>query len=190
LGTAAPAIAFFYFDFRSKETQSVELALRRIVLQLSAQSPSTSTALHSQYKLSNGQRLPSYEDLVAVMQQLLRQLGRTHIILDALDECNEDDFDRLVAFVSMLQAWTETPLHLLITSQTRQIFTKAFKPMPHIALEFDVPQEDIKFFIASELETKSNFKFWRRHADHIVEKIAQKSKGMSVIPLLVSSMCN
>ncbi|KAJ7871537.1 ankyrin repeat-containing domain protein [Mycena leptocephala] len=173
-----PAIAFFYFDFRSKETQSVELALRRIVLQLSAQSPSTSTALHSQYKVSNGQRLPSYEDLVAVIQQLLRQLGRTHIILDALDECNEDDFDRLVAFVSMLQAWTETPLHLLITSQTRQIFTKAFERMPHIALEFDVPQEDIKFFIASELETKSNFKFWRRHADHIIEKIAQKSKGM------------
>ncbi|KAJ7898904.1 hypothetical protein B0H14DRAFT_3852971 [Mycena olivaceomarginata] len=54
-----PAVAFFYFDFRDKERQSVESALRRIVLQLSAQY----RALDEQYKLSNGQKLPSYEDL-------------------------------------------------------------------------------------------------------------------------------
>ncbi|KAJ7920344.1 hypothetical protein B0H13DRAFT_2319535 [Mycena leptocephala] len=38
LGNPA-AVAFFYFDFKNKEAQAVETALRRIVLQLSAQSP-------------------------------------------------------------------------------------------------------------------------------------------------------
>ncbi|KAJ6476884.1 hypothetical protein C8R45DRAFT_1158000 [Mycena sanguinolenta] len=44
-----PAVAFFYFDFRNKETQSVENALRRIVLQLSAQSSSLYATLDTSY---------------------------------------------------------------------------------------------------------------------------------------------
>jgi hypothetical protein len=33
------AVAFFYFDFKAKDRNVVETALRRIILQLSAQSP-------------------------------------------------------------------------------------------------------------------------------------------------------
>ncbi|KAJ6531630.1 hypothetical protein DFH09DRAFT_1326387 [Mycena vulgaris] len=169
-----PAVAFFYCDFRSEETRSVEIALRRIILQLSAQSPYPYRVLNEHY----GPTLPSYKDLVEILQQLFRELSRTYIILDALDECDDDEFGQLVDLVSKLRAWTETPLHLFFTSQHRQIFTDGFKGIPCIALEYDTTQEDIRFFIGSEIQTNLKLRIWRRQEDHIKDRIARKSNGM------------
>jgi hypothetical protein len=168
----APAIAFFYFDFRDKKCQSVEIALRRIILQLSSQSPYPYKTLDEEY----GQRLPSYEDLHRILQKLLRELRRTYIVLDALDEC--DDFDQVVDLVLTLRKWTDTPLHFLITSQTRQIFTNRFKAIPRIALGFDVTQDDIITFVAAEIQTNSKLVICRSQADRIIDQVARKSNGM------------
>ncbi|KAJ7832151.1 ankyrin repeat-containing domain protein [Mycena olivaceomarginata] len=171
-----PAVAFFYFDFRDKERQSVESALRRIVLQLSAQSPHSYRALDEQYKLSNGQKLPSYEDLQKILQQLLSELGRTYVVLDALDEC--DELSQIVDLISTLRHWTDSPLHLFITSQTRQIFTEGFRGVPCITLNFNVTQEDIKFFVKTEIQTNPKLKIWRPRVDDITDRVSHKSQGM------------
>ncbi|KAJ7926469.1 hypothetical protein B0H13DRAFT_2265901, partial [Mycena leptocephala] len=65
------AIAFFYFDFRQQDAQAVESALRRIILQLSAQSPDGYRALNKHYTLSKGQTPPTYQDLQQVLHELL-----------------------------------------------------------------------------------------------------------------------
>ncbi|KAJ7759435.1 ankyrin repeat-containing domain protein [Mycena maculata] len=174
----APATAFFYFDFRAKETQRVEIALRRIILQLSAHSPHPYRALDEHYKLSNGQKLPSYKDLQKILQQLFRELGRTYIVLDALDECDDSDFASLVDLVSALRKWTETPLHILFTSQPRQIFTEGFEGITRIALEFNITQGDIRFFIAEEIRTNPKLKIWHHQTDDITDRVARKSNGM------------
>ncbi|KAJ7811927.1 hypothetical protein B0H13DRAFT_1926431 [Mycena leptocephala] len=174
-----PAVAFFYFDFRDKERQSVESALRRIVLQLSAQSPHSYRALDEQYKLSNGQKLPSYEDLQKILQQLLSELRRTYVVLDALDEC--DELSQIVDLISTLRHWTDSPLHLFITSQTRQIFTEGFRGVPCIILNFNVTQEDIKFFVKTEIQTNPKLKIWRPRVDDITDRVSHKSQGMWVL---------
>ncbi|KAF7349555.1 Ankyrin repeat-containing domain protein [Mycena sanguinolenta] len=86
------AVGFFYFDFRNRETQSVEIALRRIVLQLSAQALDPYRTLDEHWGLSKGQKLPSYQDLLLLLFKLLHELGRTYIVFDALDECNSSNF--------------------------------------------------------------------------------------------------
>jgi hypothetical protein len=171
-----PAVAFFYFDCTKPECQSVEMALRRIILQLSAHSPDPNRILDEQYKSSNGQKLPNYKDLHRILQKLLREVGRTYIVLDALDECN--DFDQAIDLISTLRKWSETPLHLLMGSQTRQSFTKAFKGTPRIDVNFDVTQEDIKLFVADEIRSKSQLKIWRSQVDRVTELVARKSNGM------------
>ncbi|KAJ7760101.1 hypothetical protein DFH07DRAFT_771988 [Mycena maculata] len=145
----------------ANSNKDAQIALRRITLQLSAQSPFPYRALNKYYMLSSGQTLPSYEDLHCVLQQLLRELGRTYIVLDALDECNDNDFEQLVRLGSTLRAWTETPLHLLFTSQPRRIFTEGFRGVTRIALEFNTTstQGDIKLFVASEIQTNPKLKF-------------------------------
>jgi hypothetical protein len=185
-GRAPPAVAFFYFDCRTKDTQNVEMALRRMILQLSAQSPHPYRLLDDWYELLNGQVLPSYQDLHLIFQQIIRELSRTYIILDALDECDDGDFNRLVDLVLSLRQWTESPLHLLITSQTRRSFTDAFRGIARVIFQLKDTQKDIRFFIASEIKTKANLELWRPHAKQVVDRITHKSKGMSVISSLLN----
>ncbi|KAJ6586273.1 ankyrin repeat-containing domain protein [Mycena vulgaris] len=169
----SPALAFFYFDFKDKQGQAIDSALRRIILQLSAQSPNPYKTLEEQYKSkSNGQTLPTYQELQEILESLLLELGRTYIVLDALDECQEGDQRRLVDFVSTFQKWTQTPLHLLFTSQPRRIFTEAFDDVACIKLESDLTQEDIRLFVESELQ---RLEPWANRATDLV---VSKSNGM------------
>jgi hypothetical protein len=172
------AVTFFYFDFRTKETQSVEIALRRLILQLSAQSPHPYKTLDNQYNQSAGQTLPGYSDLVTLLLKLLHELGRTYLVLDALDECDSNNFQLLVRLVAELKAWKETPLHLCITSQPRDVFAMGFKEVDHMVLHSNVMDQDIKLFVANELQTNTDLDAWQPSAGLVTEKITQKSKGM------------
>ncbi|KAJ6509822.1 ankyrin repeat-containing domain protein [Mycena vulgaris] len=170
-----PPVAFFYFDFKDKEGQAVESALRRIVLQLSAQSPNPYKVLDKQYMVSKGQTLPTYQDLQAVLETLLLELGRAYIVLDALDECKITDQRQLFDFISVLRGWTATPLHLLITSQPRQIFTEQFEGVPCIELDAGVTEHDLRLFVSNEMCISD---IWAPHAEDVTERVVRKSSGM------------
>jgi hypothetical protein len=171
------AVAFFYFDFKDKEGHAVLRALRCIVLQLSAQSPYPYKTLGREYMVSKGVKL-----LLRVLEDLLRELGRTYIIIDALDECPDGEHEKLIGLILWLQNWSATPLHLLFTSQPRAFFTTAFGNVPCIYLESGVIGEDIKTFITSEFQNNRKMKIWEDWADDITEKVVQKSNGMQVVP--------
>ncbi|KAJ7876032.1 hypothetical protein B0H13DRAFT_1893854 [Mycena leptocephala] len=127
---APPAIAFFYFDLTRQDTSSVATTLHTIVLQLSAQSPRPYKGLDDEYNLCNGQGLQYLQN---ILQQLLREIaGHTYIILDGLDECDDNDLDQLIDLVSSLRTWTETPLHLLITSRLLHIFKKRLEGVTYM----------------------------------------------------------
>ncbi|KAJ6567471.1 hypothetical protein B0H10DRAFT_1071266 [Mycena sp. CBHHK59/15] len=132
------AVAYFYFDFRDQKKQLMQTMLRTIVLQLSAQSPHPYQALNTQYMLSKGQTLPNTQELRHVLEELLRELGRTYIIVDALDECTDTEHECLIDLISTLRGWTRTPLHLMMTSQSRIILTDLMKGVPCIYLESDI----------------------------------------------------
>ncbi|KAF7349538.1 HET-domain-containing protein [Mycena sanguinolenta] len=169
-------VAFFYFDFRTKETQSPEIALRRLILQLSAEAPHPHKTLDEHYNLSDGQKLPNYQDLVSLLLRLLKQLKRTYIVLDALDECDSTNFQQLVGLVAKLRAWAETPLHLFITSQTRPIFTENFEDINHIELHSEIMDQDINIFVTKELQTKDDLIVWQANADMVIEKNHSKKQ--------------
>jgi hypothetical protein len=167
------AIAYFYFDFRDEQSRRVKIMLHSIVLQLSAQSPNPYSALDRLYKLSEGQTLPTYKDLLGILDELLSEFRDSYIVLDALDESSESD--RLVEFILHLQVWTKQSLHLLITSQPREIFTKVFEYASLVVLSPNITEDDIKQFINSELHKVSHLK---HHAEEIAAKLVIKSNGM------------
>ncbi|KAF8208245.1 ankyrin repeat-containing domain protein [Mycena galopus ATCC 62051] len=170
------AITYFYFDFRDEKYQCVKIMLQSIVLQLSAQSPKPYSALDRQYNHSQGQSLPTYENLLSILDELLLDFEHTYLILDALDECNEPG--RLVQFISRLEDWTKHTLHFLFTSQPRDIFSSVvFQEASVVVLDPDTTQNDIWRFIDSELCQLS-------HLTHCVPagelsaKVVKKSNGM------------
>ncbi|KAF7349474.1 HET-domain-containing protein [Mycena sanguinolenta] len=175
----ASGVAFFYFDFGHRETQSLEIALRRMILQLSAQSPNQFRTLDDHHKLSEGQILPNYKELQNLLRKLIQEFRRTYIVLDALDEYDPSRFNELIKFVLDIKTWTETPLHLMITSQTRDIFSENFTGINHITLNANVLQkEDINCFVTSELQTNLNLEMWKSCSTEVVKQITEKSNGM------------
>ncbi|KAF7358075.1 Arp, Ankyrin repeat protein [Mycena venus] len=173
--TALPcAVAYFYFDFRTQETQLVERMLCSIILQLSKQCLDPYGTLDQHHENRKGAP-PPYENLLIILDKLLSELGQIFIILDALDECN--DADLLIQLISTLRARTESRVHLLFTSQSRLHFTKAFNAVAHIVLELDTTQDDIVRFVDSKLQS-SKLKHWVPHTAKITRTILQKSNGM------------
>jgi hypothetical protein len=169
------AIAYFYFDFRDEKSQHVKIMLQSIILQLSALSPNSYSTLEREFESSQGQTLPTYDNLLGILKELLSDFSRTYLVLDALDECNEAD--RLVQFIIRLRDWTTPPLHLLFTSQPREVFMKAFEHTSLVTLTPDITHQDIRRFIDSQLHQLSHLTR-RMRAEEIVAKVVKKSNGM------------
>ncbi|KAF7366710.1 HET-domain-containing protein [Mycena sanguinolenta] len=163
---------------RDKKAQYVKIMLQSIILQLSAQSQNLYSALERQYNSCKGQNLPTYENLLSILDELLDDFSHTYIVLDALDECNEPD--RLVKFIGYLRHRTQT-LHLLFTSQPRQVFTNSevFRKSPLVVLTPKITHSDIGRFIDSELhQSQLSHLTHRMRIEEIVAKVLQKSNGM------------
>ncbi|KAJ7220268.1 hypothetical protein GGX14DRAFT_342791, partial [Mycena pura] len=170
-------IAYFYFDFSDEKRQLVEIMLRSIILQLSAQSLHRHMDLNQQYRQSrDGQTLPRYEDLLGVLDKLVAGFDHTYIVLDALDECNEADL--LVQFISRLRRWTTTPLHLLVTSQPREVLAAPFDGVAYVFLESNTTHSDINLFVSAELRSRTSLKHWVDQTSEIATQIVEKSNGM------------
>ncbi|KAJ7851183.1 hypothetical protein B0H13DRAFT_2674322 [Mycena leptocephala] len=144
------AIAYFHFDFSDDRKQSMEIALRRLVLQLSRRCP-----------------------------KLLQELECTYLILDALDECR--DYDVITRFVQTITAWSGIRLHVLITSQPRDIFETSFSSLRNllrIPIQKNTTSEDIDLFVKSTLASNKMLKAWGSKSATIIARIIQKSNGM------------
>ncbi|KAJ7726445.1 ankyrin repeat-containing domain protein, partial [Mycena maculata] len=171
------AVAYFYFDFTDDQHQRPDIMLRSIVFQLSAQSSHPYKVLGRLHNTLSDVP-PHHEDLLKVLDEVLSELGRCYIVLDALDECNEAYFHRLVDFLKTLLAGpNKRPLHLLLTSQPRQIFMEEFHDLTLVELECGATENDIRNFVESGV---SHLKIRATQAEQVTEQVVQKSSGMSV----------
>jgi hypothetical protein len=178
-GTAA--IGYFYFDFGGGDKQSIEHALRRLVLQLSAQCASPYGILWKHYDLCKGQKIPTWDGLLVLLEKLLKDLGRTYLVLDALDECRTEDRDLIVGFVQKILGWSAVRLHVLVTSQPRGIFENGFtslKKFGRITMKKETISHDIELYVSNELSSKSTLEHWKSNSEQIISHIVEKSAGM------------
>jgi hypothetical protein len=172
------AIAYFYFDLGQ---QSMESALCRLLLQLSCQSLTACEALSQHYALCNGQSVPKYSELLVILEKMLGMFGRTYLVLDALDECRTEDYDRVAGFVATISRWQHLELHALITSQPRDVFEKTFLPLrslTRIAPHKDTTSDDIRLYISNELVSRTELQFWKAESGRITDYIVHKCAGM------------
>ncbi|KAJ7274616.1 ankyrin repeat-containing domain protein [Mycena rebaudengoi] len=175
------AIAYFYFDFGDSSKQFIENAIRRLILQISAQCPNPNKTLLHHYQTYNGQKDLTRQQLLTLLKTLLGELGRTYLVLDALDECRPEDHHILVDFVQTVLSWVEVHLHIVVTSQARTIFTKKFISLERysqIVLQEEMTSRDIRLYISSQLALRSELEHWKSKSDLLVPFILKKSAGM------------
>lgn len=88
-------IAFLYCNYRKHETQKAVNLLASLLRQLSAHSlhmPESVNALYEQH-FPRGTR-PSLEEISKSLHSVVETFARVMIIIDALDECRNDDGTR------------------------------------------------------------------------------------------------
>ncbi|KAK4223806.1 hypothetical protein QBC38DRAFT_548154 [Podospora fimiseda] len=82
--------AYSYFDFNTKKASSLSNLLKSLILQLSHTrlSNKLKESYRNLYGSNEGLAIP---ELTKILLEVLRQLGPTYIVVDALDECDSSE---------------------------------------------------------------------------------------------------
>ncbi|KAJ4859583.1 ankyrin repeats (many copies) domain-containing protein [Trichoderma breve] len=113
-------IAYFFFDYKRQEEQTIEALLAVFLRQLTACQTSLPDAVHKLYKQHNTQAKqtrPSAEELMQVLKSVIGLYSRVFIIIDALDECNSPNGTRSRVLSGIFKLRNETGANFFITSR-------------------------------------------------------------------------
>ncbi|KAL5084923.1 hypothetical protein Trisim1_011277 [Trichoderma cf. simile WF8] len=183
-------VLYFYFDFTSAGKQLFDKALSSLVLQLYCKNGNTQKPLDSLYDSSGrGTTQPSADGLFATFQSMLQQAGDTHIILDALDECQtrkEGPTGGLLTSIEALATSRQNNIHLLVTARPEQDIKSSIQSWARnqdiISLESEQVAGDIVAYIKARVQSdKSPLKRWNEHpkVQHEIEtRLSEKANGM------------
>ncbi|KAK7705287.1 hypothetical protein SLS64_008124 [Diaporthe eres] len=143
------ALAFFYFSRNDNSRNSGLACLRSLVRQLFTRASYPGkilTRMKTLYDgcISKGQSL-SRDLCEAQLVKSMDLFSRITIVLDALDECNEDDRDGLVKTLTSLMGNSSRSLRVFISSrpdeQIREEFNDQASLEVHELLKFSSPDE-------------------------------------------------
>ena len=182
------SMAYFYFDFRNADKQSLRDLLPSLLTQLSARSSSRCEILSRLYSIhDNGKNQPSSGVLTKCLQDMLSLPDQPpiYLIMDALDESpitSEIPSSREKVLVNLVLP----NLHICVTSRPEIDIRNAIEPLTafRVSLHDETGQkEDIADYVRSIVysDSDTNMKRWKKKDKEIVVKtLAEQSDGMYV----------
>jgi hypothetical protein len=146
VSTAGVGIAFIYCDINAQSEQTTHTLLASITRQLVEQKPAllrlVKNTRDKQNPKLNSATLTNCIDLLA---SIVRELDRTFVVVDALDECAEQDDKRCLNRESFVKALLDLPFQLFITSRNLEAI---FSLLEHATrLDIRSHYEDIKLYV-------------------------------------------
>jgi len=161
--------------------------LRSLICQLSQQCvkipPSLDTLFSS---CENGQRQPSQDALLEVIQHMIQDFPQPYVVIDALDECGQ-----LTELLDILKTIAQLQnLHLLVTSRKeRQIESSLERFVDShdaICLQSELVDEDIQRYVRQRLTNEESLKKWQKDltvSQEIETALMKGARGMYLYPL-------
>ena len=142
-------IAYFYFDYRNQENQSAEKVISSLLKQLVMTKAELPLAMHEFYSKFTGQRQPQCQDLEDAMSAICRNLDRSFLIIDALDESDASHGSSILRFLERMKY--EFAVSILLTSRPHLGNTSNFggKCM-FFSVEAD--ESDLRRYVAAQIE--------------------------------------
>lgn len=183
------ALVYHYFDFRDPSKQSCQSLLLSLIKQLLDHCPTIPVALQRLYQNSLGQRSFSLANLQAILHDMLENFEHTYIVIDALDECANDQWDHTATFLSGFCGQNfRLGTHVLLTSRPEANIKHCLEGLGSSLLQIMLGSEggitdDIQQYISSKIRGKnSQFKQWRSHQlDDIENHLLSSANGMYVL---------
>jgi hypothetical protein len=188
------SMAYFYFDFRNANKQSLHDLLLSLLTQLSARSSTRCDILSKLYSVhDNGRSQPSDNDLTKCLEDILSLPDQRpiYLIMDALDESPitsgiPSARERVLQLLKELVDLGLPKLHICVTSRPEIDIRNAIEPLTslRVSLHDQTGQkEDVADYIRSIVYSNSdtNMKRWKKEDKEIVVKtLAERADGMYV----------
>lgn len=167
-GDPGKVVAYFYFDFKDVQKQTPELMVRSLICQLSRKCVKVPVSLELLFSsCENGQRSPSLDSQLDVLQQMIQEYPQCYIILDALDECK--DRDDLMDILSQIISWQLDKLHVLVTSRKERDIQNSLESLVQdqniICLQSGLVNGDIQKYVRDRLLNDASLRKWQKDSD-------------------------
>lgn len=180
-------LAYYYFDFGDQSSQNLGHVLRCLLWQLSSQDLFVSAPVLDLYAASdNGRKQVSDERLASTLSKVLQGIQQAFIILDALDECAEEErhhfFDLLLDHIGSGPA----KANFLITSRKEPDIAERMGELREVVKLHAMPvltgdvATDIRLYVATQLSTQRATRAWDNQAlrKEVEDTIAERAQGM------------
>jgi hypothetical protein len=183
-GTAERAIAFFYCDYKTINSQNVVNILGSIASQLARQNEDSFQilekyyiALHPEHQLNQH---PDIEQLIQLLRSMSSTFEDVRIIVDGLDECGSSTVEVLEAFKSVIQEHETISLALLSRDEVE--IREELGPPVCAYIEIAAHTKDIEHYVRSEIENRITKKKLRVKSvelkEEIVLQLVTRAQGM------------
>ncbi|KAL6812087.1 ankyrin repeat-containing domain protein [Trichoderma sp. SZMC 28015] len=176
-------IAYFFFDYKRQEEQTIEALLAVFLRQLTACQTSLPDAVHKLYKQHNTQAKqtrPSAEELTQVLKSVIGLYSRVFIIIDALDECNSPNGTRSRVLSGIFKLRNETGANFFITSRFNTEISSAFSSIPQLKIR--ASNEDVQRYLIGNMGHLPKFvQNDPSLQEEIIDSILQAVQGMFLL---------
>lgn len=174
------AIAYFYFDFNDSDKQRSENLIRSLIVQFAAQCLHLPELLQSvRSRLQKEKKQPTIEQMTAILRQLLKSFNTMYIMLDALDECV--DQEDLFKFIEAVMSWNIDNLHVLSTSRKENDIATSIELWVtfQLCIQSALVDADIRVYTLERLSRDSKLKKWPDNVQKEIEQaLMSGSQGM------------
>ena len=187
-GTAS--MAYFYFDFRDVDKQTLHNLLPSLLIQLSARSDPCCDILSQLYSTHDrGAQKPNDRAMIECLKEMLTLDAQrpTYIILDALDECPNSSTipsprEEVLEFVDELVGFHHSNLHICVTSRPESDIQAFLGPLTSrvVSLHDESGQQhDIADYVSFFVHSDRRMGRWRdEDKDLVIKTLSEKADGM------------
>ena len=186
------SIAYFYFDFRDADKQSLHNLVPSLLSQLSASSDPHFNVLSRLYlDHERGNKQPSDSVLAECLKDILTLPGQRpiYLIMDAVDECPNSSGiptprEQVLRLIHELVELRLSHLHICVTSRPEIDIQNVLDPLTSLKVSLHDQtgqKEDIAEYIRSVVYSDSEpiMRRWRpEDKELVVETLSKRANGM------------
>jgi Cdc6-like AAA superfamily ATPase len=177
-------ILYFFFDFTDSRKQTLDKLLRSLVMQLYSKCENSRGDLEKLLLVcENGHQQPSYESLFTTFIQMMGQVEKLQIVIDALDECTTRG--DLLLWMKDLENHAHSGLYLLVTSRKEEDIESGLRrwlnDLNTIPFRQDDINRDIRAYVHEALRADHRFERWHSQPlirDEIETALVGQAHGM------------
>jgi hypothetical protein len=176
--TTEIGVAYLYCNYKRQAEQTAPHLLAAIIKQLVQDRPSIAQSLSGLYEHHRVKKTrPTLEGLSSVLQSVLTNYSKVYVVLDALDECLEQNGTRSQLLEICRDLQQQTDLRLMATSRRIPDIVEEFKDTPLV--EVRASNSDLKRFVTGNVNRFAKFVRLSSDLQELVQnKIVEAADGM------------